>query len=59
MGPDPAETVADDSGLVHGTDNLFVAGAGLFVTAAGLNPALTIVALALRSVSTIAAAAEG
>jgi gluconate 2-dehydrogenase alpha chain len=58
MGSDPAETVADDSGLVHGTDNLFVAGAGLFVTAAGLNPALTIVALALRSVPTIAAAAE-
>jgi choline dehydrogenase-like flavoprotein len=57
MGTDPATSVADDSGRVHGVDNLFVAGAGLFVTSAGLNPALTIVALALRSVDAIAATA--
>lgn len=56
MGHDPATSVADDTGLVHGTDNLFVAGAGLFVTSSGLNPLLTIVALALRAVPAIAAA---
>jgi choline dehydrogenase-like flavoprotein len=56
MGTDPATSVTDDAGLVHGTDNLFVAGAGTFVTSAGRNPALTIVALALRAVETIAAA---
>ena len=39
-------------------DNLFVAGAGLFVTSAGLNPLLTITALALRSVDAIVAAAR-
>ncbi|HEY9557210.1 MAG TPA: GMC family oxidoreductase [Acidimicrobiales bacterium] len=57
MGSDPATSVADDTGLVHGTDNIFVAGAGLFVTSAGLNPLLTIVALAMRAVPAIAAAA--
>ena len=35
-----------------------MAGAGLFVTGAGLNPFLTIIALALRSVDAIAAAAR-
>lgn len=57
MGDDPATSVADDTGLVHGTDNLFVAGAGLFVTSAGVNPLLTIVALALRASGSIADAA--
>jgi choline dehydrogenase-like flavoprotein len=57
MGADAATSVTDDYGLVHGTDNLFVTGAGPFVTSAGLNPALTIAALALRSVDEIANAA--
>jgi choline dehydrogenase-like flavoprotein len=56
MGTDPATSVTDDRGLVHGTDNLFVTGAGPFVTSAGLNPALTIAASALRSVEPIGAA---
>ncbi len=46
---DPVDAVVVGAGL-----NLFVAGAGGFVTAAGLNPALTIAALALRSVHRIA-----
>jgi gluconate 2-dehydrogenase alpha chain len=54
MGEDPATFVTDSAGLVHGTENLFVAGAGTFVTSAGVNPALTIVALALRAVPVIA-----
>lgn len=57
MGTDPGTSVADDRGLVHGTENLFVAGAGLFVTSAGVNPLLTIVALALRAVPAISDAA--
>jgi gluconate 2-dehydrogenase alpha chain len=57
MGTDPATSVTDSYGLVHGTGNCFVAGAGPFVTAAGLNPALTILALALRAVEPIAEAA--
>lgn len=55
MGDDPATSVTDAYGRVHGTDDLFVAGAGGFVTSAGLNPALTIVALALRAAPEIAA----
>jgi choline dehydrogenase-like flavoprotein len=58
MGEDPATSVVDDTGLVHGTENLFVAGAGPFVTSAGLNPMLTITALALRGVDAIADAAR-
>ena len=48
MGRDPATSVADDTGRVHGVENCFVAGVGLFVTASGLNPLLTIIALAQR-----------
>jgi choline dehydrogenase-like flavoprotein len=58
MGTDPATSVADDVGRVHGYDNLFVAGGGLFVTSSARNPAVTIVALALRAVATIAAVAH-
>jgi choline dehydrogenase-like flavoprotein len=57
MGDDPATSVTDSHGLVHGTGDLFVLGAGGFVTSAGRNPALTIVALALRAADRIAAAA--
>lgn len=45
-------------GLVHGFDNLFSAGAGTFVTSAGFNPFLTIVALALRAAPAIIEAAR-
>jgi choline dehydrogenase-like flavoprotein len=58
MGADAATSVTDDHGRVHGTDNLFVTGAGPFVTSAGLNPALTIAALARRAVDEIASAAS-
>jgi gluconate 2-dehydrogenase alpha chain len=59
MGSDPETSVTDSYGLVHGTSNLFSAGAGPFVTSAGLNPALTILALALRSVEPIVSSVEG
>jgi len=49
MGLDPETSVTDDFGQVHGVDNLFVAGAGGFVTSAGVNPCLTVVALARRA----------
>jgi choline dehydrogenase-like flavoprotein len=58
MGADPTTSVTDDYGRVHGTDNLFVTGAGPFVTSAGLNPALTVAALALRAVNEIGSAAS-
>jgi choline dehydrogenase-like flavoprotein len=49
MGADPAASVTDSSGRVHGHDNLFVADGSLHVTNGGYNPALTIMALAFRT----------
>jgi len=48
MHSDPRFGVVDANGRVHGTDNLYVAGASVFPTVGFANPTLTIVALALR-----------
>jgi choline dehydrogenase-like flavoprotein len=48
MHADPRHGVVDADSLVHGTDNLYVAGSSVFPTAGFANPTLTIVALALR-----------
>lgn len=48
MGHDPADSVTDSLGKVHGHDNLFIADASLHVTNGGFNPVLTIMALAFR-----------
>jgi len=48
MGHDPANSVTDSAGRVHGHDNLFVADGSLHVTNGGFNPALTILALSYR-----------
>ena len=48
MSADPRHGVVDPDGCVHGVENLYVAGASTFPTAGFANPALTIVALALR-----------
>ncbi|HYW14526.1 MAG TPA: GMC family oxidoreductase [Allosphingosinicella sp.] len=53
MGSDPATSVTDPDGRVHGIGNLWVAGSSLFPTGGWANPTLTIVALALRSAETI------
>jgi choline dehydrogenase-like flavoprotein len=45
MGDDPATSVTNRFGQVHGIDNLFVADGSLFVTVGGFNPALTILAM--------------
>ena len=49
MSAEPADGVVDPSGRVHGHDNLFVADGSVHVTNGGFNPALTILALALRT----------
>jgi len=54
MGNDPATSVCDPHGAVHGHENLFVVDASLHVTNGGFNPALTIMALAYRSAEQIA-----
>ena len=48
MGTDPKASVCDPFGRVHGHDHLYVIDASLHVTNGGFNPALTIMALAMR-----------
>jgi choline dehydrogenase-like flavoprotein len=48
MGDDPRTSVTNKYGQVHGIDNLFVADGSSFVTVAGFNPVLTILANAYR-----------
>jgi choline dehydrogenase-like flavoprotein len=48
MGTDPATSVTDSWGRVWGHDNLHVVDASLHVTNGGVNPVLTILALAYR-----------
>ena len=49
MGNDPARSVANSYGQTHDVPNLFLGGAGLFVTGGALNPTLTLSALAYRT----------
>ncbi len=48
MGNDPKTSVTNKYGQVHGIENLYVADASLFVTGAGFNPVLTIMAMGYR-----------
>ena len=54
MGNDPATSVTDQWGRVHGHDNLYVMDASLNVTNGGFNPVLTIMALAIRNAEHLA-----
>lgn len=49
MHRDPAHGVVDEKGFVHGVEGLLVADASVFPLASGVNPMLTIMALAHRS----------
>jgi choline dehydrogenase-like flavoprotein len=49
MGTDPKTSVVDPWGRTHDVPNLFVGDGSVFVTGAGVNPALTISALAVRT----------
>jgi choline dehydrogenase-like flavoprotein len=51
MGGDAGATVADPDGRVRGVDGLIVADASAFPTASGVNPMLTVMALARRNVA--------
>ncbi|ABD12715.1 hypothetical protein CcI156_15050 [Frankia sp. CcI156] len=48
MGEDPATSVTGPDGRLHDADNVFVADGGLLPFPGGVNPTLTIQALALR-----------
>ena len=49
MGSDPTASVADAYGRCHDHANLWLAGSGLFPTAAAVNPTFTLYALAART----------
>lgn len=49
MGADPKTSVTDDYGRVHGVENLFIAGPGLFPSVSAANPTFTASALAART----------
>lgn len=49
MGDDPSTSVTDPYGRVHGYDNLWVSDGSVHVTNGGVNPVLTIFALAFRT----------
>jgi choline dehydrogenase-like flavoprotein len=57
MGTDPAASVTDSSGRVHGLDNVYVADGSVFVTSGAHNPTNTIMAVALRSMRHLVGAA--
>jgi gluconate 2-dehydrogenase alpha chain len=54
MGNDPERSVVDGFGRVHDTPGLFVLGGSTFVSLPAVNPALTILALALRAADSLA-----
>lgn len=49
MGDDPKSSVVNSYCQTHDVLNLFIGGSGTFVTSAGVNPTLTIFALAYRT----------
>lgn len=52
MGSDPQRSVVDPLGRVWGYDNLLVADASVFPQSSGVNPMLTIMAMASRIAGT-------
>src|SRR5262249_59044514 len=54
MGADPAASVTDPYGRVHGLDNAYVADGSVFVTSGAHNPTNTIMAVALRNMRHLA-----
>ncbi|MGH9091253.1 MAG: GMC family oxidoreductase [Acidimicrobiales bacterium] len=54
MGTDPATSVVDPWGRVHGLENVVVVDSSVFVTSAGYGPTLTLVALAARAAAAMA-----
>jgi choline dehydrogenase-like flavoprotein len=54
MGNDPVRHVCDEWGRVNQTEGLYVADASLFPTPIGVNPMVTIMALATRNAQRLA-----
>ena len=48
MSADPKQGVVDANCKVHGLANLYISSCGVYPTAGGVNPTLTLLALSLR-----------
>ncbi|RZJ31282.1 MAG: GMC family oxidoreductase, partial [Chryseobacterium sp.] len=48
MGTDPETSVVDTNCKAHDLENLYIVDGGFFVSSSAVNPALTIIAMALR-----------
>lgn len=59
MGDDEAVSVTDPTGRVHGYDNLWVCDGSVHVTNGGVNPVLTILALAFRTAEQLVKSSSG
>ena len=53
MGSDPSKAVADSSGRVYGAEGVYVGDASIFPTTPGVNPMITIMAMARRTADAI------
>jgi choline dehydrogenase-like flavoprotein len=56
MGKDPKTSVVNPWGATHDVPNLFIGDGSVFVTGAGVNPTLTIAAIATRTAEAMVAA---
>jgi len=59
MGSNPSATVVDQYGRLHGMRNLFLADASVFPSCLGVNPQVTIMAMATRTAFHILERADG
>ena len=57
MGTDPADSVAGPFGELHDVKGVWIGDGSAFPTSSGVNPMMTIMALAHRTAGAIAAAA--
>jgi choline dehydrogenase-like flavoprotein len=48
LGPDPSASVVDPDGRIHDVDNVYVMDAALFPSSLGVNPQMTVMAMALH-----------
>ena len=55
MGGDPARSVVDSHGQMHGVKGIFVVDGSVTPTSLGVNPQLTILAIAEKNAEWIAA----
>lgn len=59
MGDSPRTSVVDENCRIHGVNNLYVAGSGVFPTTGQVNPTLSIVAFSARLADHLAKLEEG